>query len=66
MSTLTRVLSVLEIPTVSEAGLEGFEGAGWVMIVAPAYTPVDIVEKLYGEFKAIVAMPDVRSISHSC
>ena len=61
VSTLTRVPSVLEIPTVSEAGLEGFEGAGWVMIVAPANTPADIVEKLYGEFKAIVAMPDVRS-----
>ena len=53
--------SVPEIPTVSEAGLEGFEGAGWVMIVAPANTPADIVEKLYGEFKAIVAMTDVRS-----
>jgi tripartite-type tricarboxylate transporter receptor subunit TctC len=61
VSTLTRVPSVPEIPTVSEAGLEGFEGAGWVMIVAPANTPADIVEKLYGEFKAIVAMPDVRS-----
>ena len=61
VSTLTRVPSVAEIPTVSEAGLEGFEAAGWVMIVAPANTPADIVEKLYGEFKAIVAMTDVRS-----
>jgi tripartite-type tricarboxylate transporter receptor subunit TctC len=61
VSTLTRVPSVPEIPTVSEAGIEGFEGAGWVMIVAPANTPPDIVEKLYGEFKAIVAMPDMRA-----
>jgi tripartite-type tricarboxylate transporter receptor subunit TctC len=61
VSILARVPSVPEIPTVSEAGLEGFEGAGWVMIVAPANTPVDIVEKLYREFKTIVAMPEVHS-----
>ena len=61
VSTLARVPSAPEIPTVSEAGVEGFEGAGWVMIVAPANTPSSIVEKLYGEFKAIVAMPDVRA-----
>ena len=33
----------------------------WRSATAPANTPADIVEKLYGEFKAIVAMMDVRS-----
>jgi tripartite-type tricarboxylate transporter receptor subunit TctC len=61
VSTLAHVPSVPEIPTVSEAGLEGFEGAGWVMIVAPANTPTGTVDKLYEDFKAIVAMPDMRS-----
>jgi tripartite-type tricarboxylate transporter receptor subunit TctC len=60
VSTLARVPSAPEIPTVAEA-VPGFEGAGWVMIVAPAHTPADVVDKLYGEFKTIVAMPDVSS-----
>jgi len=61
VSSLARVPSAPEIPTVAEAGVADFEAAGWVMIVAPAGTPVPVVAKLHAEFKAIVAMPEVHA-----
>jgi tripartite-type tricarboxylate transporter receptor subunit TctC len=49
-----------EIPTVAEAGVEGYEVTVWCGLVAPAGTPKDIVQKLNAEVIRILAMPDVR------
>jgi tripartite-type tricarboxylate transporter receptor subunit TctC len=38
-----------DIPSMSEAGLEGFNIVTWVGLVAPAGTPTDIVLKIYRE-----------------
>jgi tripartite-type tricarboxylate transporter receptor subunit TctC len=62
VTSLARVPSAPDIPTIAEAGIADFEAVGWVMIVAPAGTPQAVVEKLHAEFKAIVAMPDTRSL----
>jgi tripartite-type tricarboxylate transporter receptor subunit TctC len=62
VSSLARVPSASDIPTIAEAGVAGFEAVGWVMIVAPANTPKTVVEQLHTQFKAIVAMPDTRSL----
>jgi tripartite-type tricarboxylate transporter receptor subunit TctC len=35
-----------EVPTVAESGLPGFEVVGWFGLLAPAGTPVPIIEKL--------------------
>jgi tripartite-type tricarboxylate transporter receptor subunit TctC len=61
VTSITRVPSAADIPTIAEAGVPGFEAVGWVMIVAPANTLKVTVERLHAEFKAIVAMPDTRS-----
>jgi tripartite-type tricarboxylate transporter receptor subunit TctC len=61
VTSITRVPSALEIPTIAEAGVADFEAVAWVMIVAPAGTPKAVVEKLHAQFKAIVAMPDIQS-----
>ena len=50
-----------DMPTVSEAGVPGFETVGLAGILAPAGTPPAIVDKLYREIAAIVKMPEVRS-----
>jgi tripartite-type tricarboxylate transporter receptor subunit TctC len=39
VSSTTRIPSAPEIPTIAESGVPGYEGVGWVMIVAPAHTP---------------------------
>ena len=36
-----------DIPTMSEAGLEGFNIVAWVPVIAPAGTPKDVTQKLY-------------------
>jgi tripartite-type tricarboxylate transporter receptor subunit TctC len=60
VSTPTRVPAASDIPPLTEAGLPGFEAGGWLMFVAPAGTPKDIVEKLHAELKAIAALPEIK------
>jgi tripartite-type tricarboxylate transporter receptor subunit TctC len=36
-----------DVPTVSEAGIPGFESTGWFGLIAPAGTPKVITEKIY-------------------
>lgn len=60
VSSLTRVASVPNVPTLDELGYKGFESVSWHMVAAPAGTPKDIVSRLNKEFKAIVAMPEVQ------
>ena len=38
-----------DVPTMSEAGLEGFEAGGWYGLVAPAGIPAEIVAQLHAE-----------------
>lgn len=48
------------IPTVSEAGLPGFNVTSWYGVFAPAATPKDLVGRLNAEIAGVVASPDVR------
>ena len=50
-----------EVPTVSEAGLKGFEVNNWYGVFAPAGTPKDVVAKLNGEIVRALAMPDLKT-----
>ena len=52
------------LPTIAES-VKGYEAEQWYGVVAPAQTPVAIVNKLAGEIKAIVALPDVRERFYS-
>jgi tripartite-type tricarboxylate transporter receptor subunit TctC len=49
-----------DVPTMAEAGLPGYEIAGWFGVLAPAATPKPIIERLNKELLAVLAMPDVR------
>jgi tripartite-type tricarboxylate transporter receptor subunit TctC len=60
VSSTTRIPSVPDIPTIAESGVPGYEGVGWLMIVAPAHTPGAVVERLYAELKSIAALPEVQ------
>ncbi len=50
-----------DIPTMSEAGLPGYEVNGWMALAAPAHTPQPIVDRLQEWMQKIVAMPETQS-----
>jgi tripartite-type tricarboxylate transporter receptor subunit TctC len=60
VSSITRIPSAPDLPTIAETGVPGFEGVGWVMIVAPAHTPKAIVDRLHAELKAIAGLPEIH------
>ena len=48
-----------EIPTIAET-FPGYDLGIWQSIVAPAGTPREVVNKLHGSIKKVLAMPEVR------
>jgi len=48
-----------ELPTMIEAGVQGYESATWYGLLAPAGTPADIVTKLNSEVVAILKSPEM-------
>jgi tripartite-type tricarboxylate transporter receptor subunit TctC len=46
ITSLKRSKAMPELPTMAEAGLPGFEVISWYGLLAPAGTPVDIVQRL--------------------
>jgi tripartite-type tricarboxylate transporter receptor subunit TctC len=62
VSTAARWPVVPDIPPLNEAGVAGFDAAGWFMVAVPPGTPKPIVERLHGELKAIMGSPDVQEV----
>jgi tripartite-type tricarboxylate transporter receptor subunit TctC len=60
VSTSRRVAAAPEIPTVAESGVPGFEISTWESIQAPAGTPSDVVAKLNGALREILATRELR------
>jgi tripartite-type tricarboxylate transporter receptor subunit TctC len=50
-----------EVPTVSEAGGPAIEGSTWVLFLAPAGTPREIVNRISSETAKVVASPEIRT-----
>lgn len=47
-----------EIPTIAEAGVEGYEVTGWYGMVAPAKTPAAVIERLNAAINRV--LPELR------
>jgi tripartite-type tricarboxylate transporter receptor subunit TctC len=60
VSTKERVAVLPEIKTIAEAGVPEFDAASWQMVVAPAGTPPEIVERLHAEIKGAMIDPDLK------
>jgi tripartite-type tricarboxylate transporter receptor subunit TctC len=49
-----------DVPTVSEAGVPGYEAGIWLGLMAPAGTPKPILERLNAEISRIIQAPEVK------
>ncbi len=50
-----------DVPTISEAGVPGFEASNWFGLFAPAKTPKAIVARLNAAFVKVVRAPETRA-----
>jgi tripartite-type tricarboxylate transporter receptor subunit TctC len=48
------------IPTVSEAGVPGYEATIWLGLMAPAATPKPILDRLSAEVNKVINAPDIK------
>jgi tripartite-type tricarboxylate transporter receptor subunit TctC len=55
-----RLAAFPDLPPIAEAGVPGFDVAGWFMVTAPAQTPRPVIDKLHNAIRSILATPDVR------
>jgi len=56
----TRSSVLPDTPTVSEAGVAGYEATIWLGIMAPTGTPKPVIDKLNAEIVKIVNRPEVK------
>jgi tripartite-type tricarboxylate transporter receptor subunit TctC len=51
-----------EIPTISEAGLKGYESEGWHGLFTPAGTPKPVIDRLYKEISTLLRDQKISSL----
>jgi tripartite-type tricarboxylate transporter receptor subunit TctC len=54
-----RMEALPDVPTIAEAGLDGYEVTNWYCFVAPAATPKEIIARLNEEILKAMASPEV-------
>jgi tripartite-type tricarboxylate transporter receptor subunit TctC len=60
VTTAKRTQALPDVPTISEAGVPGYESTQWFGILAPAGTPRPIVERLNQEIVRIMNAPAMK------
>ena len=60
MFSAKRVAGAAEVPTIAEAGGPPIEGSTWVMFLAPASTPKDVVNRMAAETAKVVTSADIK------
>jgi tripartite-type tricarboxylate transporter receptor subunit TctC len=60
VSTKERVAALPHLSSIAEQGASGFDVASWQMVVAPAATPKDVVERLHTEIKEFIRRAEIR------
>jgi tripartite-type tricarboxylate transporter receptor subunit TctC len=61
VTTAKRSLVLPDVPTISEAGLPGYEVNSWYGVYLPAGTPQKIVTQLNQDIVQILRLPDVQA-----
>jgi tripartite-type tricarboxylate transporter receptor subunit TctC len=61
MFSAKRLPAAPDVPTIAEAGGPALQSSTWVMFLAPAGVPRDIVNRMSAETAKAVASPDIKS-----
>jgi tripartite-type tricarboxylate transporter receptor subunit TctC len=57
-----RMAALPDVPTAAEAGLQGYESAAWLALLAPANTSKAVIDTLYAAMVDAVNDPKVRTL----
>jgi tripartite-type tricarboxylate transporter receptor subunit TctC len=60
VGSANRIAALPELPTISEAGVPGYEVTNWWGIVVPAGTPRSIIDRLHHDLTAVVASTETK------
>ena len=60
VTTKERLAALPDVPTLDEAGLEGFEQTVWLGLYAPKGTPKEAIDKLTAALQKALADPNVK------
>jgi tripartite-type tricarboxylate transporter receptor subunit TctC len=60
VTSTKRAPALPDVPTIAEAGYQGFDANTWFGLVAPAKTPAAVVEKINAEVNRVLKMPDIK------
>ena len=60
VTSLQRSGALPDVPTIDEAGLKGFDATSWFGLLAPAGTPVDIINRIQQETAKSFATPAIK------
>ena len=52
--------AIPDVPTLAEAGVKDAESGSWIALLAPAGTPLAVIEKINSDVREAVAIPEVR------
>ena len=61
ISSAKRIAKLPDLPTLAESGVAGYEASVWYGIVAPAGTPVEIVNRLNAEIMRALKTAELRT-----
>ena len=61
VTSAQRLPQLPDVPTVSEAGLSGYDSTGWFGVVAPAGTPQPVIDRLNAEITAALHDDQTKS-----
>ncbi|MCE9642596.1 MAG: tripartite tricarboxylate transporter substrate binding protein [Betaproteobacteria bacterium] len=62
VTTVGRILLLPEVPSISEAGVTGYESVGWTGLLAPAKTAEEIISKINHDIVAILNGQEMRKM----
>ena len=60
VTTSQRATALPDVPTISEAGLPGYEVSGWYGVIGPAGMPRPLIARINEEINKILKVPELR------
>lgn len=60
VTTAQRIEALPDVPPLAEIGVKDFDATSWFMLVAPAKTPKEIIDRLYGELRDLTGDAELR------